>query len=268
MAIYDATIRRDVDCHVVTLLAMTRELWYNSLMNYKSLLDKPFRLMSIVGVAYVVLMLVLNILTDFSYEQSIMPFSKIIFYSAHGAALVLCVLTLCFYNKHFLYYTALEVLIFSNLYTGRIYTSLFMTSILFILMLLENRLLAKRRLIIYIVLEVAKLALVVPYGVKSFFEYAGIALFSLCTIGCINLLFRHVYDKKDAAPVNLADYKFSERQKDCIKEIVVNNTTIKALAITWKVSESAIKKDLSHIYTVLGITGKADLKALFIGYEF
>ena len=49
---------------------------------------------------------------------------------------------------------------------------------------------------------------------------------------------------------------------------VVNNTTIKALAIDYNVSESAIKKDLSHIYTVLGITGKADLKALFIGYKF
>lgn len=237
-------------------------------MNYKSLLDKPFRLMSIVGIVYIVLMLLLNILTDFSYELSIMPFSKIISYSAHGVALVLCVLTLCFYNKHFLYYTTLELLIFSNLYTGRIYTSLFLTSILFILMLLENRLVSKRRLIIYIVLEVAKLALVVPYGVKTFFEYAGIVLFSLCTIGCINLLFRHAYDRKDSSGINLDNYKFSERQKDCIKEIVVNNTTIKALAITWKVSESAIKKDLAHIYSVLGITGKADLKALFIGYNF
>ena len=52
---------------------------------------------------------------------------------------------------------------------------------------------------------------------------------------------------------------------DVIKETVVNNTTIKALAITHNVSESAIKKDLSHIYSVLGITGKADLKALFPG---
>ena len=76
------------------------------------------------------------------------------------------------------------------------------------------------------------------------------------------------YDKKDSAPVRLEDYRLSDRQKDCIKEIVVNNTTIKALAINHNVSESAIKKDLSHIYTSLGITGKADLKALFIGYEF
>ena len=237
-------------------------------MNYKSLLEKPFRLMSIVGLVYIVLMLLLNILTDFSYELSIMPYSKIVSYSAYGAALVLCVLTLCFYNKHFLYYAALELLIFSNLYTGRIYTSLFLTSILFILMLLENRLVKKRRLIVYIVLEVAKLALVVPYGVKTFFEYTGIVLFSLCTIGCINLLFRHAYDRKDSGAINLDDYRLSDRQKNCIKEIVLNNTTIKALAIDYNVSESAIKKDLAHIYNVLGITGKADLKALFIGYEW
>ena len=237
-------------------------------MNYKSLLDKPFRLMSIVGIVYIIIMLLLNVLTDFSYELSIMPYSKIVSYSANGAALVLFVLTLCFYNKHLLYYAALELLIFSNLYTGRIYTSLFLTSILFILMLLENRLVAKRRLLVYIVLEVTKLALVVPYGVKAFFEYAGIVLFSLCTIGCINLLFRHAYDKKQDGAINLDDYRLSERQKNCIKEIVVNNTTIKALAIDYNVSESAIKKDLAHIYSVLGITGKADLKALFIGYEF
>ena len=237
-------------------------------MNYKSFLDKPFRLMSIIGVVYIVLMLLLNILTDFSYELSIMPFSKIVSYSAYGAALVLCALTLVFYNKHIFYYTALELLIFSNLYTGRIYTALFLSSILFILMLWENKFVSKPKLIIYIALEVFKLILVVPYGVKTFFEYTGIILFSLCTIGCINLLFRHAYEKKDAGAINLDNYRFSDRQKDCIKEIVLNNTTIKALAINHKVSESAIKKDLSHIYNVLGITGKADLKALFIGYQF
>ncbi|MBO7135866.1 MAG: hypothetical protein J6V73_04480 [Spirochaetaceae bacterium] len=74
--------------------------------------------------------------------------------------------------------------------------------------------------------------------------------------------------RKDTVPPSLDGYKFSDRQKDCIKEIVLNNTTIKALAISHNVSESAIKKDLSHIYDVLGITGKADLNALFIGYEF
>jgi DNA-binding CsgD family transcriptional regulator len=237
-------------------------------MNYKSFLDKPFRLMSFIGIVYVVLMLLLNIFTDFSYELSIMPFSKIISYSAHGVALVLCALTVIFYNKHIFYYAALEVLIFSNLYTGRIYTALFLSSILFILMLWENKFVSKPKLIIYIALEVIKLILVVPYGVKTFFEYTGIILFSLCTIGCINLLFRHAYEKKDSGAVNLDNYRFSDRQKDCIKEIVLNNTTIKALAINHKVSESAIKKDLSHIYNVLGITGKADLKALFIGYQF
>lgn len=237
-------------------------------MNYKCFLDKPFRLMSIVGFAYLLIMLLMNVLTDFSYELSIMPYSRIVSYTAEGLALVLCVLTFCFYNNHIFYYAALEILVFSNLYTGRIYTALFITSIMFILMLLESRLVSKRKLSLYIALEILKVFLVVPYGVKTFFEYVGIVLFSLCTIGCINLLFRHAYDKKDSGSINLDDYRFSVRQKDCIKEIVVNNTTIKALAITWKVSESAIKKDLAHIYDVLGITGKADLKALFIGYQF
>ena len=249
-------------------MTILKGVWYNKTMNYKSFLDKPFRLMSIVGFVYLVIMLLLNLLTDFSYELSIMPYSRIVSYSAEGLALLFCVLTFCFYNKHFFYYIALEILVFSNLYTGRIYTALFITSIMFILMLLENRLVSKRKLSLYIALEILKILLVVPYGVKTFFEYVGIVLFSLCTIGCINLIFRHAYDRKGSGTINLDDYKFTDRQKDCIKETVVNNTTIKALAITHNVSESAIKKDLAHIYNVLGITGKADLKALFIGYQF
>ena len=249
-------------------MTILKGVWYNKIMNYKSFLDKPFRLMSIVGFVYLVIMLLLNLLTDFSYELSIMPYSRIVSYSAEGLALLFCILTFCFYNKHFFYYIALEILVFSNLYTGRIYTALFITSIMFILMLLENRLVSKRKLSLYIALEILKILLVVPYGVKTFFEYVGIVLFSLCTIGCINLIFRHAYDKKGSGTINLDDYKFTDRQKDCIKETVVNNTTIKALAITHNVSESAIKKDLAHIYNVLGITGKADLKALFIGYQF
>ena len=237
-------------------------------MNIKKILDKPFRLMAIVGFVYLLIMLLLNVLTDYSYELSILPYAKTVSYSAEIIAIVLCVLTFCLYNNHYFYYTALEILIFSYLYTGRIYTALFLTSIMFVLMLLENRLVSKRKLTLYIALEILKVFLVVPYGAKTFFEYVGIVLFSLCTIGCLNLLFRHAYDKKDSAPASLDDYRFSDRQKDCIKEIVVNNTTIKALAINHNVSESAIKKDLSHIYNVLGITGKADLKALFIGYEF
>ena len=237
-------------------------------MFIKKFLDKPFRLMSLIGCVYLIIMILLNLFTDFSYELSIMPFSKIVSYSAEGVALILCVFSFFFYTHHSIYYTALEILTFSYLYTGRIYTALFLTAILFVLLLIENRLVSKVRLSVYLVLEVAKLALVIPYGVRSFFEYIGITLFSLATIGCINLLFRHAYEKKDAGQINLDDYKFTARQIDCIKETVVNNTTIKALAITHNVSESAIKKDLSHIYTVLGITGKADLKALFIGYKF
>ena len=247
---------------------MTLMLWYNMNMNYKKFLDKPFRLMALIGCVYLIIMLILNVFTGFAYEQSIMPFSKTISYIIEGIAFVLCVLCFFFYTKHIIYYIALEILTLSNLYTGRIYTALFLTAILFILLLVENRLASKVRLGVCLALEVVKLVLVIPYGVRSFFEYIGITLFSLATIGCINLLFRHAYDKKSFDTISIDDYKFTERQKDCIKEIVVNNTTIKALAINHNVSESAIKKDLSHIYDVLGITGKADLKALFIGYEF
>ena len=237
-------------------------------MKTQKLLEKPFRLLSIVGLVFVLTMVILNIFTDFAYEQSQLPFPKIIFYTASGLAFILCTLTFFFFEKHIFYYSALEILVFSNIYNGRIYTGLFLTAILFILLLAENRIASKPKLIIYLVLEIIKVLLVIPYGVRSFFEYFGISLFSLATIGCINLLFRHAYDKKESGSINLDDYRLSDRQKNCIKEIVVNNTTIKALAIDYNVSESAIKKDLSHIYTVLGITGKADLKALFIGYEF
>lgn len=234
----------------------------------KKILDKPFRLMAVVGFVFLFAMLLLNMFTGFFWEQSILPFSQIITYAALGISIILCILTLFFYNKHYLYFAALEIFALSNIYTGRIYTALFITSILFILLLIENRLASRLKLWFYFAVEVLKLALTIPYGVRSFLEYIGITLFSLCTIGCINLLFRHAYGKKDSGSINLDDYRLSDRQKNCIKEIVVNNTTIKALAIDYNVSESAIKKDLSHIYTTLGISGKADLKALFIGYEF
>ena len=237
-------------------------------MFVKRILERPFRLMPLVGCIYIIIMTLLNLFTDFSYGQSVMPFSKAVSFCTLTAAFILCVLAFIFYNTHFIYFAALELLALSSLYTGQIYTGLFLTAVLFVLLLLENILYSRIRIVIYLALELLKLILVVPYGARSFFEYIGITLFSFCTIGCINLLFRHAYERKASGSVNLDDYKFSERQKDCIKEIVVNNTTIKALAITYNVSESAIKKDLTHIYTVLGITGKADLKALFIGYEF
>lgn len=237
-------------------------------MMNKKFLEKPFRLMAIVGCVYILAMVILSVFTDLPEENSPMPLANIVFFAASAIAFILCTLTFFLFEKHIFYYSALEILVFSNIYNGRIYTGLFLTAILFILLLLENRLSSKPRLSIYLVLEAIKLILVIPYGARSFFEYIGISLFSLATIGCINLLFRHAYDKKDGTGLSLDSYKFSDRQKDCIKEIVLNNTTIKALAINHKVSESAIKKDLSHIYNVLGITGKADLKALFIGYEF
>ena len=234
----------------------------------KKLLEKPFRLMAILGCVFILSMVILTVFTGFSFEQSVMPFAKIVSYASLAVAFILCTLTFFFFEKPLFYYSALEILVFSNIYNGRIYTGLFLTAILFILLLLDNRLASKPKLIIYLILEIIKLLLVIPYGPRNFFEYIGISLFSLATIGCINLMFRHAYDKKDSGTINLDDYRLSDRQKNCIKEIVVNNTTIKALAIDYNVSESAIKKDLSHIYTVLGITGKADLKALFIGYEF
>ncbi|SEQ31611.1 hypothetical protein SAMN04487977_103354 [Treponema bryantii] len=243
-------------------------MWYNMTMNIKKFLDKPFRLMALIGSIYLITMILMNVFTDFFYELSVMPFSRTVSYSAEGVALVLCVLSFFFYTHHSIYYIALETLAFSYLYTGRVYTALFITAILFFLLMTENRLASKVRLSVYLALEVAKMIFVIPYGVRSFFEYIGITLFSLATIGCINLLFRHAYEKKDSGEINLDDYKFTDRQIDCIKETVVNNTTIKALAITHNVSESAIKKDLAHIYSVLGIDGKADLKALFIGYKF
>lgn len=247
---------------------MTEIVWYNRIMNYKKFLDKPFRLMALIGCIYLIAMLLLNVFTDFSYELSKMPYSRIVSYTVQGVALLLCLLSFFLYTHHSIYYIALETLTISYLYTGRIYTALFVTAILFVLLLLENRLASRLRLGIYLAVEVVKLVLVIPYGVRSFFEFLGISLFALATIGCINLLFRHAYDRKGSGAINLDDYKFTDRQKDCIKETVVNNTTIKALAITHNVSESAIKKDLAHIYNVLGITGKADLKALFIGYQF
>ena len=237
-------------------------------MNYKKILEKPFRLMAIIGFVYLLSTVLLNMFTGFYAIQDLMPFSKTVFYAGTSVSMVLCVITFFFYRNHYFYYAALEILVLTNLYSGKIYTALFLSSILFILLLVENKFSSRIWVIAYLAVEILKISVVIPYGAKKFFEYAGITLFSLCTIGCINLLFRHAYGKRDSSTISLNDYKFSERQKDCIKKIVVDNTTIKALAIDHNVSESAIKKDLSHIYTVLGITGKADLKALFMGCKF
>lgn len=232
------------------------------------LFEKPFKLISIIGCVYLIIMMVLNIFTDYAIKNAIYPFSNIIVLCVEVFVIVLFILTFIFYTKHFLYFTGLEILVFLNLYTGNIYTALFMSSILLVLLLIEYRKVTHKHIIIYSCLELIKLMLVIPYGVAEFFSYVGLSLFALCTIGCINLLFHHAYNRKDSVSFNIDDYNFSERQKNCIREIVLNNTTIKALAIDYNVSESAIKKDLAHIYKVLGITGKADLKALFIGYQF
>ena len=236
---------------------------------FKDLFEKPFKVISIVGCVYIVILIALNIFTGFSYKQSIYPFSAPITFGAYTLVLLLFSLTLFLKrNTRNLYYLALEILVFASLYDGIIYTALFVSSILLVLLLTEHRKITRKNIAVYAVIAIVKLAMVVPYGITEFLNYVGLSLFALCTIGCINLLFRHAYTKKDPSSLNLDDYKLTERQKTCIKEIVVNNTTIKALAIDFDVSESAIKKDLAHIYKVLGITGKADLKALFIDYKF
>ncbi len=235
---------------------------------FTKIIEKPFKTVSAVGVLFVIASIILNICTGFSYEDSLFPFSKIITFAAEGIVLFLFALTFFFYNKHVLYYIGIEFLVFENIYNGNIYIALFLSSLLLIFLLFEQRKISTKEIIIYAFIELVKIALVIPYGITDFFYYVGLTLFALCTIGCINLLFHHAYSKSDETSLNLDDLKLSERQKNCIYEIVVNNTTIKALAINHHVSESAIKKDLATIYKILGISGKADLKALFIGYKF
>lgn len=235
---------------------------------FKKLLDKPFRLISIIGIFYLIITILLNIFDQYFYKDCIYPFSAEITFIAESIVLILFILSFFFCEKHFLYYFGMEILVFTNIYTKNIYTALFLSSILLVLLLTEQHVITHKNIITYTIIEIAKLVIVIPYGITDFFHYTGLSLFALCTIGCINLLFRHAYSKKDEPSINLDDIKLSERQKICIKEIVLNNTTIKALAINFNVSESAIKKDLAHIYSILGITGKADLKALFIDYKF
>jgi len=228
----------------------------------------PFRLMPIAGCIYLLISMITNFLTDYSYKDSIFPYAKIICFIVEGLVLVIFILSIFFYNKHIFFYTGLELLVFLNIYTNNISISLFLASLVLVYILVENVKITPVLMICYAIGELIKLIMVIPYGATNFFHYFGLTLFALCSIVCINLLFHHAYSKNETEKMDLNDYKFSDRQKDCIKEIVVNNTTIKELAINHNISESAIKKDLAHIYKVFGITGKADLKALFIGYNF
>jgi len=234
---------------------------------FNKILEKPFRLISIVACLFLVTNIAMNIAFEFSLKDGIYPFSGIVIYVSDALAIIMFVLTF-FINKRIFYYIGIELVVLSELYTGNIYTSLFFASILLVILLTERKIISKRQIAIYSSISVLKIIMVIPYGVTEFFYYIGLSLFALCTIGCINLLFRHAYSKTEITNLNISDYKLSDRQKNCIKEIVLNNTTIKALSIDYNVSESAIKKDLAHIYKVFGISGKADLKALFIGYDF
>lgn len=232
------------------------------------LYKKPFRFVSIVGCIYLVISIILNVLTGFVSEGSVYPYADVISLIVESVAFFLFVLTIIFYNKHIIFYINMELLVLLNLYANNIYISLFLSSLLLVLILTEYDYIAPFKIAIFVILEIVKCCLVIPYGAAEFFRYVGLTLFAFCAIGFINLLFHHAYAQNDATSISLDDYKFTNRQKDCIREVVLNNTTIKALAITHKVSESAIKKDLAYIYKVFGITGKADLKALFIGYKF
>lgn len=234
----------------------------------KKLLEKPYRLLSIVGCIYITILLILNLTMGFYYERSIYPFSKTITFILEGLALILFTISFFAVTHHFYYSIGLELLVFSNLYDGVIYPALLLSSVILVLLLVDVKRVKKRIIVAYGIIEVLKLGLVIPYGVSDFINYVGLTIFALGTIGCMNLLFRHAYVNNNSNALNLDDLKLTDRQKVCIKEIVVNNTTIKALAIDFNVSESAIKKDLAHIYKILGITGKADLKALFIDYKF
>lgn len=234
----------------------------------KNLFEKPFRLLSIVGSIYITILIILNLTMGYSYERSIYPFAAVVTFTCEGLALILFILSFFFISHHFFYSVGLELLVIANLYDGVIYSALLLSSVILVLMLVDVKRIKKRTIISYGVIEVVKLGLVIPYGVSDFINYVGLTLFALGTIGCINLLFRHAYSNNTSSELKLEDLKLTDRQKVCIKEIVLNNTTIKALAIDFNVSESAIKKDLATIYKVLGITGKADLKALFIGYDF
>jgi len=232
------------------------------------LVNKPFKLIALVGFVGVAFLLIANIISGFSYEKSVYPYAQIVTFISLAISLLLCLLTFIFYNHHIIYYIALELLTFQHLYCGSIYVSIFLSALLMVLFLTEKITPNIPQMAFFFALEIVKVIMVVPYGVTSFFYYLGLELFSLCTVSCINLLFAHAYNKKEDNKFNLDDFKLTDRQKDCIKEIVLNNTTIKALALNHNVSESAIKKDLAQIYKVLRISGKADLKALFIDYQF
>lgn len=234
----------------------------------KKLFAKPFRLLSIAGTTYISIMIILNICSGYAYKRSIFPYAAAVTFTFEGAALILYILSFFAKKHHFYYSVGLELLVFANLYDDVIYTALILSSIILVLLLTDVHRVRRRTIITYGILEVLKLGLVIPYGVSDFINYVGLTLFAFGTIGCMNLIFRHAYITTEPPAVNLDDLKLTDRQKNCIKEIVLNNTTIKALAIDYNVSESAIKKDLAHIYKVLGITGKADLKALFIDYKF
>lgn len=234
----------------------------------KKLFDNPFRLLSAVGSFFLLVLLIVNVITGFGYKDCIYPYGRIVSIACESVGLVLCCMSFFLDSRHYLYYGAIELLVFQNLYTGNVYTSLFLSSILLVLLLAERSVIKVKNIAVYSLLEVVKIFIIVPYGITEFFYYIGLSLFALCTIGCINLLFRHAYAQKDNSNINLEEYKLSDRQKECIKEVVLHNTTIKELALTHNVSESAIKKDLAKSYKVLGITGKADLKALFIDHKF
>ena len=72
---------------------------------------------------------------------------------------------------------------------------------------------------------------------------------------------------KENPPVNLSDWNSGSDYKEKLASVVKLGKKSDLFDYQYFFPD-CIKKDLAHIYNVLGITGKADLKALFIGYKF
>ncbi len=159
--------------------------------------------MSIAGCIYLLISNISSFLTDFSYKDSIYPYAKVVCITVEGIVLVIFALSIFFYNKHILFYTGIELLVFLNIYTNNIYISLFLSSIVLVFILIENTKVSPAMLISYSLGEVIKLAMILPYGLTDLFRYFALSLFAVCSIGCINLLFHHAYSKTESSKMNL-----------------------------------------------------------------
>jgi len=67
--------------------------------------------------------------------------------------------------------------------------------------------------------------------------------------------------------MKLADYQLMTRDYDFIKR-VRNNEKYSAIAIDYKISESAIKQRMTTIYKKLGVTDRSEFLVLCSSVEF